>query len=39
MNDAFNGSGGGRADFAQGGSLQKENVDEMVKKLKELFNG
>ena len=39
VNDAFNGSGGGRADFAQGGSLQKENVDEMVKKLKELFNG
>ena len=39
VNDAFDGSGGGREDFAQGGSLQKENVDEMVKKLKELFNG
>jgi alanyl-tRNA synthetase len=39
VNDAFDGSGGGRADFAQGGSSQKENVDEMVTKLRGLFNG
>ena len=39
VNDAFNGSGGGRADFAQGGSSQKESVDEMVTKLKGLFKG
>ena len=39
MNDAFDGSGGGRADFAQGGSSQKESVDEMVTKLKGLFKG
>ena len=39
VNDAFDGSGGGRADFAQGGSSQKENVDEMVTKLKGLFKG
>ena len=39
VNDAFNGSGGGRADFAQGGSSQKESVDEMVTKLKRLFKG
>jgi len=39
VNDAFDGSGGGRADFAQGGSSQKENFDEMVTKLKELFKG
>ena len=37
VNDAFDGSGGGRADFAQGGSSQKESVDEMVTKLKRLF--
>ena len=37
VNDAFDGSGGGRADFAQGGSSQKESVDEMVTKLKGLF--
>jgi len=39
VNDAFDGSGGGRADFAQGGSSQKESVDEMVTKLKGLFRG
>ena len=39
VNDAFDGSGGGRADFAQGGSPQKESVDEMVTKLKGLFKG
>ena len=39
VNDAFDGSGGGRADFAQGGSSQKESVDEMVTKLKGLFKG
>ena len=39
LNDAFDGSGGGRADFAQGGSSQKESVDEMVTKLKGLFKG
>ncbi len=39
VNDAFDGSGGGRADFAQGGSTQKESVDEMVTKLKGLFKG
>lgn len=39
VNDAFEGSGGGRADFAQGGSSQKESVDEMVTKLKGLFKG
>ena len=39
VNDAFDGSGGGRADFAQGGSSKKESVDEMVTKLKELFKG
>ena len=39
VNDAFDGSGGGRADFAQGGSSQKESVDEMVAKLKGLFKG
>ena len=37
MNDAFDGSGGGRADFAQGGSSQKESVDEIVTKLKGLL--
>ena len=39
VNDAFDGSGGGRADFAQGGSSQKESADEMVTKLKGLFKG
>ena len=39
VNDAFDGSGGGRADFAQGGSSQKESVDEMVTKLKGLLKG
>ena len=39
VNDAFDGSGGGRADFAQGGSSQKGNVEELVAKLKELFKG
>ena len=39
VNDAFDGSGGGRADFAQGGSSQKESVDEMLTKLKGLFKG
>ena len=39
VNDVFDGSGGGRADFAQGGSSQKESVDEMVTKLKGLFKG
>ena len=39
VNDALDGSGGGRADFAQGGSSQKESVDEMVTKLKGLFKG
>ena len=39
MNDAFDGSGGGRADFAQGGSSQKESVDEIVTKLKGLLKG
>ena len=39
VNEAFDGSGGGRADFAQGGSSQKESVDEMVTKLKGLFKG
>ncbi|MDA9691693.1 alanine--tRNA ligase [bacterium] len=39
VNDAFDGSGGGRADFAQGGSPQKESIDEMVTKLKGLFKG
>ena len=39
VNDAFDGSGGGRADFAQGGSSQKQSVDEMVTKLKGLFKG
>ena len=39
VNDAFDGSGGGRADFAQGGSSKKESVDKMVTKLKELFKG
>ena len=39
VNDSFDGSGGGRADFAQGGSPQKESVDEMVTKLKGLFKG
>ena len=39
VNDAFDGSGGGRADFAQGGSSQKESVDEMVTKLTGLFKG
>ncbi|MDA9720047.1 alanine--tRNA ligase [bacterium] len=39
VNDAFDGSGGGRADFAQGGSSQKESVDEIVTKLKGLFKG
>ena len=39
VNDAFDGSVGGRADFAQGGSSQKESVDEMVTKLKGLFKG
>ena len=37
VNNAFDGSGGGRADFAQGGSSNKESVDEMVTKLKGLF--
>ena len=39
VNDAFDGSGGGRADFAQGGSSQKESVDEIVTKLKGLLKG
>ena len=39
VNDAFDGSGGGRADFAQGGSSQKESADEMFTKLKGLFKG
>ena len=39
MNDAFDVSGGGRADFAQGGSSQKESVDEIVTKLKGLLKG
>ena len=39
VNDAFDGSGGGRADFPQGGSSQKESADEMVTKLKGLFKG
>ena len=39
VNDAFDGSGGGRTDFAQGGSSQKESVDEIVTKLKGLLKG